>query len=406
MFSLESFYQILAQNLLPSLDNFLAHSFKNFGSTNFHDLECVYSNFSRQPNHMFEYGSHNCIIFYDQEPIYENHIGSQIFNSHTNLATVDFFSNYFNGENYFNSNHYILANSEHSSEKTKLVNQIGFYDWYYFFHGFAALDWYKNIRYLPPNRNYSRVFISFNNLCSEKRSYRLNLVARMFEQGLDSHGYISLNHNESLVKQEVYSNDILSKESKKIVVKQLLNRPQLTIDTNFQHGALSANDHLETMCLGLFHIVTETVYYDSKLHLTEKIFKPIAARRPFILVGAPGNLAYLRSYGFMTFDRWIDESYDSETDPDQRIIKIVAEIERICQMSPEAINTMFNDMQSILDYNFTWFYNGFKQHIVNELVDNFQRCLIQINAGRDTSFNNYIDYSQVDFQEIKNRLAQ
>jgi hypothetical protein len=406
MFSSESFYRILTQNLLSLLDNFLAHSFKNFGSTNFHDLECVYNNFSKQTNHMFEYGAHNCIIFYDQEPIYANHIGSQIFNSHTNLETVDFFSNYFNGENYFSPNHYIFANSEHSSEKTKLINQTGFYDWYYFFHGFAALDWYRNIRYLPPIRNYSRVFISFNNLCSEKRSYRLNLVARLLERGLDSHGYISLNHNEALIKQEVYSNNILSKESKKIVVTQLLGRPQLTIDTNFQHGALSADDQIKTMSLGLFHIVTETIFYDSKLHLTEKIFKPIVARRPFILVGAPGNLAYLKSYGFLTFDRWIDESYDLEQDPDQRIIKIVAEVERICQMSPEAINTMFNDMQSILDYNFNWFYNGFKRHIVNEMVDNFQRCLIQINAGRDASFNNYIDYSTIDFQEIKNRLAQ
>jgi hypothetical protein len=206
---------------LPLLDNFLAHSFKNFGSTNFHDLECVYSNLSKQTNHIFEHGSHNCVIFYDQEPVYANCIGSQIFNSHTNLETVDFFSNYFNGENYFNSNHYIFANSEHSNEKTKLVNQIGFYDWYYFFHGFAALDWYKNIRYLPPNRNYSRVFISFNNLCSEKRSYRLNLVARMLEKRLDSHGYISLNHTESLIKQEVYNNDMLSKESKKLVIKHL-----------------------------------------------------------------------------------------------------------------------------------------------------------------------------------------
>ena len=49
------------------------------------------------------------------------------------------------------------------------------------------------------------------------------------------------------------------------------------------------------MSLGLFHIVTETIFYDNKLHFTEKVFKPIVARRPFFLVGAPGNLAYLKS---------------------------------------------------------------------------------------------------------------
>jgi ribosomal protein L23 len=321
------------------------------------------------------------------------------------LDSEDFFFSYLDGSSYFKPNCYIIANSEHSSEKTDFLNTFGFYDWYYFFHGFAALDWYRNIRYMPPNRNYSKVFITFNNLSTEKRSYRLNLVARLLEKKLD--GHISLNFDDEQIKAEIFNpNSLLSKPSKHIILKELMGYPRLTIDTVDQHGALSADDNLATLTQGLFHIVTETVFYDSKLHLTEKIFKPIVARRPFILAAAPGNLAYLKSYGFLTFDRWIDESYDLETDPDQRIIKIIAEIERICQMTPEAINTMFNDMQSILDYNFNWFYNGFKRHIVNELVDNFQECLIKHNAGRDASFINYVDYSRINFQEIKNRLAQ
>jgi hypothetical protein len=321
------------------------------------------------------------------------------------LDSEDFFFSYLDGESYFRPNCYIIANSEHSEEKTEFLNTFGFQDWYYFFHGFAALDWYRNIRYMPPNRNYSKVFITFNNLSTEKRSYRLNLVARLLEKQLD--GHISLNFTDEQLKAEIFNpNSLLSKSSKHVILKQLMGRPRLTIDTVDQHGALSADDNLATLAQGLFHIVTETVFYDSKQHLTEKIFKPIVARRPFLLAAAPGNLAYLKSYGFMTFDRWIDESYDNEPDPDQRIIKIVAEIERICQMTPEAVNTMFNDMQSVLDYNFTWFYNGFKRHIVNELVDNFHGCLIKHNRGRDTSFINYIDYSGIDFQDVKNRLAQ
>jgi hypothetical protein len=76
----------------------------------------------------------------------------------------------------------------------------------------------------------------------------------------------------------------------------------------------------------LWNIVTETVFYDNKLHLTEKIFKPIVLKRPFVLVGAPGNLQYLKEYGFQTFDKWINEDYDNEIDPDIRIKKIVARI--------------------------------------------------------------------------------
>ena len=407
MFSLGIFYQLVTENLLSPLDNLLAHAFKDSGSTNFQDLYYVYANYNQERDHIFEYGPHNRIIFHDQEPFDQTNMLEQFFSSESKdlLDSDDFFFSYLDGESYFKPNCYIVANSEHSEEKTDFLNTFGFYDWYYFFHGFAALDWYRNIRYMPPNRNYSKVFITFNNLSTEKRSYRLNLVARLLEKKLN--GYISLNFNDEQIKNEIFNPDsLLSKPSKRKVLEQLMGLPRLTIDTDTQHGALSADDNLATLTQGLFHIVTETVFYDSKLHLTEKIFKPIVARRPFFLVAAPGNLAYLKSYGFLTFDRWIDESYDNEQDPDQRIVKIVAEIERICQMTPDEINCMFNDMQSILDYNFNWFYNGFKRHIVNELVDNFQQCLIQHNSGRDKSAINYIDYSAINFQEIKNRLAQ
>ena len=407
MFSLGIFYQLVIENLLTPLDNVLAHAFTDPGSTNFQDLRYIYANSTRERSHIFEYGPHNRIIFHDQEPFSSANMLTQFFAAESSdlLDSEDFFFSYLDGSSYFKPDCYIVANSEHSAEKTDFLNTFGFRDWYYFFHGFAALDWYRNIRYMPPNRNYSRVFITFNNLSTEKRSYRLNLVARLLEKKLD--GYISLNHNDEQIKTEIFNpNSLLSKPSKRKVLEQLMGIPRLTIDTDTQHGALSADDNLDTLAQGLFHIVTETIFYDNKLHLTEKIFKPIVARRPFFLVAAPGNLAYLKSYGFMTFDRWIDESYDLEPDPDQRIIKIVAEIERICQMTPEAVNTMFNDMQSILEYNFNWFYNGFKRHIVNELVDNFHRCLIKHNAGRDASFINYIDYSAINFQEIKNRLSQ
>jgi hypothetical protein len=407
MFSLGIFYQLVTENLLSPLDNVLAHAFRDMGSTNFQDLYYVYVNYNQERDHIFEYGPHNRIIFHDQEPFSSANMLTQFFAPESSdlLDSEDFFFGYLDGESYFRPNCYIIANSEHSAEKTDFLNTFGFRDWYYFFHGFAALDWYRNIRYMPPNRNYSKVFITFNNLSTEKRSYRLNLVARLLEKQLD--GHISLNFTDEQLKAEIFNpNSLLSKPSKHVILKQLMGRPRLTIDTVDQHGALSADDNLATLAQGLFHIVTETVFYDSKLHLTEKIFKPIVARRPFILAAAPGNLAYLRSYGFMTFDRWIDESYDSETDPDQRIIKIVAEIERIGQMTPEAVNSMFNDMQSVLDYNFNWFYNGFKRHIVNELVDNFQECLIKHNRGRDSSFINYIDYSGINFQDVKNRLAQ
>jgi hypothetical protein len=212
-----------------------------------------------------------------------------------------------------------------------------------------------------------------------------------------------LDRSARLIKDEVFDpHSELSLESKKLIAETMLPvPPKLFIDTDEVHGALSATDDLATLCKGLFHIVTETIFYDAKLHLTEKIFKPIVARRPFILVGAPGNLAYLRSYGFKTFDQWIDESYDDEIDPDARMTKIVDEIERLCQFDTSELDTMYNEMQEVLEHNFNWFYNGFKQVIVTELVDNFEQCLINHNK----TTNNYVDYSAINFEEVKQRLT-
>jgi hypothetical protein len=281
---------------------------------------------------------------------------------------------------------------------------------YYFFHGFAALDWYRNIQYLPPINTFSKVFISFNNLINEKRSYRLTLVAMLIKSDLHKYGYISMSQEDTVkkIKNELYSPySILSKESKYLIYHTLLpNPPVLIIDANITIGTLSANDDLETLSLGLFHVVTETIFYDKKLHLTEKIFKPIVARRPFLLVAAPGNLAYLKSYGFRTFDRWIDESYDSEQDSDQRLVKIVNELDKLCKLSESELMQMYQDMQDILEYNFQWFYTGFREHITDELVDNFEIVIKQYNAGKDASFGNYIDSSMIDFDAVKKRLLQ
>jgi hypothetical protein len=409
MFSLDSFYNIISKNLLEPI-NCESHYFKIFGSTEPNDLDSVWT---IDKLGLDELAITKYVIFYDQEPIYSNQFDrlyqfpegdseSQAFIYILGCHTQDMM--------YFKTKFYAIANSEHSKEKDDLLEKHELLDWYYFFHGFAALDWYKNVRYIPPIRTFSKVFISFNNLVNEKRSYRLTLISMLIELGLDKHGYISMTQQDTAkkIKNELYSpHSLLSKESKYLIHKTLLpDPPLLVIDTDTTIGTLSANDDLETLGLGLFHVVTETIFYEEKLHLTEKIFKPIVARRPFFLVGAPGNLAYLKSYGFRTFDRWIDESYDLEQDQDQRLRKIVGELDRLCKMTPHELDTIYQEMHQTLEHNFNWFYTGFREHITNELVDNFELLIKKYNAGKDATFKNYVNSSKIDFTAVKKLLLQ
>lgn len=410
MFSLESFYKILAKNLLEPL-NIHSVCFKSFGSTNFDDLIGTIND--QYDHYNFENSSSTkTLIFHDQEPIYASNFYNSYLGSNPNYLL--FYHQYTCGTfnfYYFTKNFNIIANSEISNEKNDLFRHLQYYDWYYFFHGFAALDWYKNIQYYPPNYDFSNVFICLNNLVTRNRSYRLNLVAQLVKRNLDQFGAISLNQNSlsNQIKDELYHpSSLLSVQAKKDIFNFLYqkNTKKFVVDEFKVEGIQSANDNLTTLTKGFFHVVTETIFYDKKLHLTEKIFKPIVAHRPFILAAAPGNLAYLKKYGFKTFDHWIDESYDNEEDSDIRIKKIVDEIEKLTKLSTHQLKNLYAEMLPVLEYNFNHFYTNFKKIIVDEMIDNFEINLKKFNAGKDASFENYLHYDHVDLNKIKNRLRQ
>jgi len=77
-----------------------------------------------------------------------------------------------------------------------------------------------------------------------------------------------------------------------------------------------------------FEIVAET-FSEQVCWFTEKIIRPIAARTPFIALGAPGLLRSLQKLGFKTYGSLIDESYDQETNLNTRIGKIVDTVDCI-----------------------------------------------------------------------------
>ena len=365
MFSIESFYYILHQHLLKPLR---LHDFMytKFGSVDHKDLLPHYLSpaapFGRPVG-----GSALC-YFFDQEPLNEHSVNDCMF-THCFLAFK------------------ALANSEKSYLKQKILKENHYLDWYYFFHGFVALDWYRDGQYFDQHIDWTRPYTTLNRLHVNDRSYRLNLVARLAEKNLLDHGHVSLHlgHTEyGTWRQELSNpNTRLSSEARELI-NQHLSQP-LILDRDNTTGSLSADfgrQEFELWKSGLWHIVTETVFYHDKLHLTEKIFKPIVAQRPFMLAAAPGNLAYLKSYGFRTFDRWIDESYDSIQDPDQRLQAIVNQTQRLCAMSDSDLRQMHQEMLPVLEHNFNHLWSGFRHQIVNELVDNFETCVRLWNNGR------------------------
>jgi hypothetical protein len=282
----------------------------------------------------------------------------------------------------------ILANSEHSAVKNQVCKDRYALDWYFFYHGFAALDWFRDGAYFDQAVPISKVFCSFNHLVRHLRSYRMALTARLCDLDVIDQGDISLHCTSQDCELEINQDHTrLSYRDKLLVQTHLVGNPKLPLIADTPEVDSNFSAHFCIHDLGLWqrsmlHLVNETVFYDHKLHLTEKVFKPIVALRPFILVAAPGNLAYLRRYGFKTFSRWIDESYDNVIDPSQRLDLIASEVAKFCAMPMTTLHALYQEMLPVLEHNKQHFYGEFREIIASELVDNFDRCVRTWNNGR------------------------
>ena len=385
MFSVENLYYILYVNLFKRINVDIEY-FSKFGSIDINDLQ---KNFSLKDAN----NSRVRCYFYDQEPI-QTKVLDQLLGMLISPKTL------------------ILLTSEHSAEVKNYCKKEKLYSIYYFFHGFACLYWYNDTKYFEKNPpKWSNTFISMNRLCTSDRSYRLLLVTELLNRNIDTKGKISLQfikNNENIIKKELIDpHNKLSKHAKIKVYKTLGSlRKNFIIDQEVT-GTASAHcgrNEYELWQSCFLHVVSETVFFHEKLHLTEKIFKPIVSLRPFVLLGAYKNLEYLKTYGFKTFDKWIDESYDDEPDNEKRLLLVCNEIEKIANLSETEIQKMYFEMQSILEFNYKHFFSNFKNIIVDELVNNFEGFMRQYNNGNLS--DEVYDIESLNLPEVKRLLTQ
>ena len=120
----------------------------------------------------------------------------------------------------------------------------------------------------------------------------------------------------------------------------------------------------------LLYLVSETVAQGRRHQLTEKTFKPICLRMPFILHSTQGSLEYLRSYGFQTFDTLWDESYDSISNDQDRILAIADLLTYLDSLTVKQQQELYTKSRPIIEHNYEHFYSGnFKRILWQELTD-------------------------------------
>lgn len=339
------------------------------------------------------------ILFYDQEPLVPSIVNSyfkafKIISAGTVDPSIILPAVKLGQEFSYGGQPGAVVTSEKSILVNQLCNEFNFNQMYYFYHGFAALDWYRGYYALNYNKSivkqYKHDFITFNRIINNDRSYRIYFISLLKELELIEKGLVSFNVTDNLFddwQDEVADpNSKLSANARQHIEHHLIDISKLVIDRPELPGSASADIPRRNID-AFWHVVTETVFYYDKLHLTEKIFKPIVSKQPFMLLAAPGNLAYLKSYGFKTFDSVIDESYDTIPDNDLRTEAVVNQLHWYCNLTPGEKTDIIQQLEPIIDYNFHHFYGEFRHIITRELLDNTKTLFQEI--GYDDGHINY-----------------
>ena len=303
----------------------------------------------------------NYIFFHDQEPIHSD-IHAPLFDEVKRRGgTLN---------NYAGPKHAAIITSERDSEIVDQVcSQNHWRPYYYFFHGWAALDWYRGYdrSFLVPDpkqRTITRSFISPNRIIGGKRKHRVDLMHLLLERNI-ANAHISF--PEVCPVEKIHIRDIAKPEQRAAFATAGLpwNFPGET-DHPMHSCWLSLFDESAE---SLAYLVTETVASGRRHHLTEKTFKPICMQMPFVLVSTVGSLNYLRSYGFKTFDSLWDESYDSEMDDDKRLGMIADLLKQLDSMSTQQRQDLYWAAMPIVQHNYNHFYNGaFESTLWTELT--------------------------------------
>ena len=330
------------------------HWFDPFGSVQFDDL-CSTPAVPWNDNSVR-------YLFWDQEPL------------HT--ATVD--STLAQFKTMYNGNHHLIVSEKDSDFVDYACNTYGFQGHYYFFHGWAALDWFRgyNRSYLMPEPNTRAITATFvcpNRIVGGQREHRIVMFYYMLKLKMMSN-YISF-PAICPVERVAVKEFIQNLTDRYPDIEHTFANKDLWLPLEFadEHNAPMHSYKLslfDECSRSLLYVVTETVANGRRLHLTEKTFKPICMRMPFIIVGTAGSLRYLRSYGFRTFGDFWDESYDDEPDDQLRLEKTAMLLKSLDLMSPEKKTALYKEMIDTVEFNHNHFYSGsFEQVLWQELQE-------------------------------------
>jgi hypothetical protein len=215
----------------------------------------------------------------------------------------------------------------------------------------------------------------FTSLNNKARPHRVHVLKQLHSRGLLSKGKCTF----------VFDAD--TKNKLMLKSPELANLLPMCIESDI--GGL---DHDQETLPGLdqyyrairdsqFSLITETLigncfnhrsfdsffpqHYWRNAFFSEKIWRPVLFRKPFLLIGNPGQLAAFRELGFRTFDFLFDESYDAEPNHTNRIDMVLDQCEHIVnKYSVQELDALLKtpEAESVMSHNYEQFFRFIEKY--------------------------------------------
>jgi hypothetical protein len=228
-------------------------------------------------------------------------------------------------------------------------------------------------------------FLCFNKV---EREQRIRLMERMLQKNYVDLGYYSFefagSHSIDTVIDKLRPDFFPNIKANKNLFPLRLN-----ITEERSNPVDIIPEDLDYFRNSYFSIVNETLYYGmassstvslfhqpnaeySSLFFSEKTFKCLAVKHPFVLFGRPGLIKGLHKLGFKTFSPFFDESYDDIEDDNERFNAIFNEIDRLINLSDDEWLNVLRNIEPILEHNYKLFYDKTVHGVSSNVSSLFQ----------------------------------
>ena len=335
----------------------------------YHDLKQAY-------RERYEPNDRILIYHYDTDFYYTDGPGFTISNLMTCLNSLDISVNFC----LLLTNHYGISNE---------INQLSNND-------LDMLIFENNYQLMqtdpdpdPVDINIDKIRKPYICLNGAQRSHRILFLSYLKEYQLLDSGILSWHFNSlSTTNNDIANNNVSKIPATPIFVtttpftrindlfcidsagQEIFNRHHQFFYSSWKDSVITGESNqnrwnIPAVQQAFLYVSVETVLQYPYPYLTEKTFRAILHKRPFVILGAPGSVNQMKKIGFKTFDSLWSEDYDSIKDPNERMRAVVDIVKEIGALSSDQLKDLMYSVQDVVEFNYKFYVEAFSDSILN-----------------------------------------